>query len=128
MVADYGFYRDVYLGEVLSSEDFPGYATRADAYLEELTYGKYANPRLPEGVITNIKMAECSIADLCFSMAGDAAAGSSVTKETVGSHSVTYSSCADAAAYWKTRIFEAAQRYLFPTGLLYRGAKLKFEV
>ncbi len=128
MVSDYEFYRDVYLGTVLTPEDFPRYATRADAYLNELTYGRYADTTLPEATITTVKMAECSVADLCFTTEAESTVSSAISKETVGDHSVTYRTGSDAAKTLSTRIKETAERYLFPTGLLYHRAKLKFEV
>ncbi len=128
MVSDYDFYRNVYYGEILTAEDFPKYATRADAYLNELTYGHYADTSLPEATIIAIKMAECAVADLCFTTEAESNVSSAISKETVGSHSVTYRTGSDAAKTLSARIKETAERYLFPTGLLYRRAKLKFEV
>ena len=128
MIADYDFYRNVYFGEVLTPEDFPKYATRADAYLDEITYGRYADPTLSEKTVTAVKMAECSVADLSYTTEAESTVSSAISKETVGSHSVTYRTGSDAAKTLSARIQETAERYLFPTGLLYRGAKLKFEV
>ena len=90
MIADYDFYRNVYLGEVLIAEDFPRYATRADAYLNVLTYGNYADSSLPEATVIAVKMAECAVADLCFTTETESAVSSAISKETVGSHSVSY--------------------------------------
>ncbi len=128
MIADYEFYCNVYFGEILTTEDFPKYATRADAYLHELTYGRYADPNLPEKTITAVKMAECSVADLCFTTEAESAVSSAISKETVGSHSVTYRTGSDAAKTLSARIKETAERYLLSTGLLYRGAKHDFRV
>ena len=128
MVSDYEFYCNVYYGEILTAEDFPKYATRADAYLNELTYGHYADTSLPEATITAVKMAECAVADLCFTTESQSAVSSAISKETVGSHSVTYRTGSDAAKTLSARVLEAAERYLFPTGLLYRGARLRFKV
>ncbi len=110
MISDYEFYRDVYLGSVLSEDDFPRYAREADSWLDQLTYGKYASPDLTEKVLTAVKMAECSLAELCFSMATDAASNPSIEKETVGSHSVTYRGSTDSVSGWSARIREAASR------------------
>ena len=128
MIADYEFYRNVYYGEILTPEDFSKYATRADAYLSELTYGHYADTTLPETMITAVKMAECAIADLSYTTESQSAVSSAISKETVGSHSVTYRTGSDAAKTLSARIQETAERYLFPTGLLYRGARLEFKV
>ena len=128
MVSDYTFYTDMYQGNILSEEDFPRYAIRADAYLNELTYGRYADPSLPETTITAVKMSECAVADLCFTTEAESTVSSAISKETVGDHSVTYRTGSDTAKTLSARIKETAERYLFPTGLLYRGAKLKYEV
>ena len=128
MLASYEFYRNVYYGEILTAEDFPKYATRADAYLSELTYGRYTDTTLPETTITAVKMAECSVADLCFSTESQSAVSSAISKETVGSHSVTYRTGSDATKTLSARIREVAERYLLSTGLLYRGAKHDFWV
>jgi len=128
MVSDYDFYRNVYYGEILTAEDFPKYATRADAYLSELTYGRYTNSSLPEKTITAVKMAECAVADLCFTTEAESTVSSAISKETVGDHSVTYRTGSDAAKTLSARIKETAERYLFPTGLLYRGIPHDFKV
>ena len=128
MIADYAFYRDVYLGTVLSEDAFPRYAREADSWLDQLTYGKYASPNLSESVLQKVKMAECALAELCFSMATDAASNPSIEKETVGSHSVTYRGSTDSISGWSARIRETASRYLMSTGLLYRGTILRFKL
>ena len=128
MIADYQFYRDVYLGSVLSEDDFPRYAREADTWLDQMTYGKYENPNLSESVLQKVKMAECALAELCFSMATDAASNPSIEKETVGSHSVTYRGSTDSISGWSARIRETASRYLMTTGLLYRGVILRFKL
>ncbi len=128
MIADYAFYRNVYLGTVLTAEDFPEYAARADAYLNELTYGRCLEPSLPEETITAVKMAECAVAELCCKTESESAVSSAISKETVGSHSVTYRSGSDTAKSLSVRIREVAERYLLTTGLLYRGAKHDFRV
>ena len=128
MIADYQFYRDVYLGTVLSEDDFPRHAREADSWLDQLTYGRYVNPELSEETLLKVKFAECSLAELCLSMATDAAANPSIEKETVGSHSVTYRGSTDSISGWSARIRETASRYLMTTGLLYRGAILRFKL
>ena len=40
MVADYEYYRDTYLGSLLTEENFAKYALRADSYLDLLTTGR----------------------------------------------------------------------------------------
>ena len=128
MISNYAFYRDVYLGTVLSEDAFPRYAREADSWLDQLTYGKYASSDLSEEVLRKVKFSECSLAELCLSMATDAASNPSIEKETVGSHSVTYRGSTDSISGWSARIRETASRYLMTTGLLYRGAILRFKL
>ena len=128
MVADYSFYTGDYYGKLLSAEEFPEYATRADAWLSELTFGRYSSPDLSESQLKAVKMAECAVADLCYELQTEPVSDPSISKETVGSHSVTYQTEAEAAAGLAARIYDAAARYLMTTGLLYRGAILRFTL
>ena len=128
MISNYAFYRDVYLGTVLSEDDLPRYARDADSCLDQLTYGRYASPNLSPEVLEKVKFAECALSELCQTMETDAASNPSISKETVGSHSVTYRGASDTASGWSARIYELAARYLLTTGLLYRGAILQFKL
>ena len=128
MVADYSFYTGEYFGKLLSAEEFPEYATRADAWLSELTFGRYASPDLSESQLQAVKTAECAVADLWYQLQAEPVSDPSISKETVGSHSVTYRTEAEAAAGLAARVYDAAARYLMTTGLLYRGATLRFTL
>ena len=57
MAADYEYYRDTYLGSLLTEENFPKYALRADSYLDLLTTGRYEKDCLPEKAVEAVKMA-----------------------------------------------------------------------
>ena len=128
MLTDYSFYKDVFHGDLLTEDNYEKYATRADAWLDQLTYGRYENPDLSESVLQKVKLSECALAELCFSIATDAASNPSIEKETVGSHSVTYRGSTDSISGWSARIRETASRYLMSTGLLYRGVILQFKL
>ena len=128
MIATYDFYQTEYYGKLLTSEEFPEYATRADTWLSELTFDRYASPDLSESQLQAVKMAECAVADLWFQYQTEAASNPAISKETVGSHSVTYRTGTEAASGWAARIYETAARYLMTTGLLYRGAILRFTL
>ena len=128
MVADYAFYTGEYYGKLLSSEEFPEYATRADAWLSELTFNRYCSPDLSESQLQAVKMSECAVAELCYELQAEPVSDPSISKETVGSHSVTYRTEAEAAAGLAARIYDTAARYLMTTGLLYRGAILRFTL
>ena len=128
MISDYAFYKNEYYGKLLSEEEFPEYATRADAYLDQMTSGRYTSPDLSEKVLLAVKFAECAVSELCQQMAADSAGNPSIEKETVGSHSVTYRGASDSASGWTSRIRDVIYLYLAHTGLLYRGAILQFKL
>ena len=128
MIATYEFYTSEYFGKLLISEEFPEYATRADAWLSELTFGRYASPDLSESQLQAVKMSECAVAEICYELQAEPVSDPSISKETVGSHSVTYRTGSEAAAGLAGRIYDAAARYLLTTGLLYRGAILEFKL
>ena len=57
-MCDFIFYTDVYHGNLISEEDFPFYIGKADARLEELTYGHCFNEDLPAATQTRVSLAE----------------------------------------------------------------------
>ena len=127
MIANYEFYRETYYGDQLTAENFAKYATRADAYLDELTMGRYANDRLPAETVGAVKMAECAIADLCLNLEQaelQSDAAWKVQGEKVGNHTVTYRNNAEITAETEKQIKKIAVRYLGRYGLLYKGIPL----
>ena len=127
MIANYEYYRDTYLGEMLTEENFPKYALRADSFLDLLTTGRYAKDCLPAGAVEAVRMAECAIADLCLNLEQavlQSDAAWKVEGEKVGNHSVTYRNNAEIAKQTERQIHEVAVRYLLRWGLLYRGMAL----
>ena len=127
MIADYNFYRETYFGDLLTAENFPKYASRADSFLDELTTGKYECDRLPQKAVEAIRMAECAIAELCLNLEQaelQSDAAWKVEGEKVGNHSVTYRNNAEIAEQTEKQIHNVAVRYLARWGLLYRGINL----
>ena len=124
MIADFEFYRNTYLGNLLSEDDFPKSELRADSFLDLLTTGRYAKDCLPAGAVEAVKMAECAIADLCLNLEQaelQSDAAWKVEGEKVGNHSVTYRNYAEIAKQTERQIREVAVRYLLRWGLLNRG-------
>ena len=124
MAADYEYYRDTYLGSLLTEENFEKYALRADSYLDLLTTGRYEKDCLPEKAVEAVKMAECAIAELCLNreqaeLQSDAAW--KVQSEKVGNHTVQFRNNAEIAEQTERQIRKIAVRYLARYGLLYRG-------
>ena len=127
MIADYEFYRDTYLGTLLTAETFPKYALRADSFLDLLTTGRYAKDCLPAGAVEAVKMAECAIAEICLNLEQaetQSDAAWKVQGEKVGNHTVTYRNSAEIVEQTERQIHDVAVRYLLRWGLLYRGMAL----
>ena len=115
--ASYDYYVSSYYGTTIPEADFDRCALRASDYIDYLTMGKAKTYPDTEDAL---KKACCAIAEqICLTADIDVTA---VASETVGSHSVTYRSGADIKAGLDARMLSAAQSYLLPTGLLYRGA------
>ena len=124
MISNYTYYRDTYLGSLLTEDNFPKYALRADAYLDLLTTGRYQSDCLPAGAVEAVRMAECAIADLCLNLEQAELQSDTAWKvegEKVGNHSVTYRNNAEIAEQTEKQIRNVAVRYLARWGLLYRG-------
>ena len=124
MISNYTYYRDTYLGSLLTEDNFPKYALRADVYLDLLTTGRYQSDCLPAGAVEAVRMAECAIAELCLNLEQaelQSDAAWKVEGEKVGNHSVTYRNNAEIADQTEKQIRKVAERYLARWGLLYRG-------
>ena len=122
MYATYNDYVTVYFGNSIEAEDFDKYATRASDYIDYLTMGKAKTYNDADGALAK---ACCAIAEQ-ISLADTVSAsvsvgGAEVASETVGSHSISYRSSAEVKAGLDAAMLTAAQIYLLPTGLLYRG-------
>lgn len=134
MYADYEFYEEKYLGELVNFDDYPKYEMKAR---DELDY--YTRMRIPfindENKMDRVKMCECKLIDLLFNYDQELLRieeyenkmlEGAVASETVGKHSISYQK-----ASFRTReeiekdrskkIKELIQKNLFMTGLLYRG-------
>ena len=127
MSADYSFYTNTYHGSLIPEEDFPFWLGKADARLEELTYGHCFSEDLPAATHTRVSLAECAIADVLFSSdtaAGGLTAGTAISEEKVGSHSVKYNDAVTAAQALSSQIRSLASAYLLTTGLLNRACRI----
>ncbi len=122
MFSSYVFYTDVFHGDLLTEEEFPKYADRADVWLEYYTRGRVSRPDLAPRVLNAVKKAECAVADaLRASAPASPDRDPSVQKETVGDYSVSFRSASELDAETNGRISGIITRYLAHTGLLFRG-------
>ena len=126
--ADYIFYTDTYLGNAIAEADFPRLAQRASEQVDHITRYRAAEYfAVDPDPISN---ATCAIAEILQqSERGNALNGGgsgSVQAETTGKHQITYADPINTASETGQQainelIMAAARRFLFPTGLLYRG-------
>ena len=126
-MCNYIFYTDVYHGTLIPEEEFPFYIGKADARLEELTYGHCFNADLPAATQTRVSLAECAIADTLFSFDSASAApiaAAAISEEKVGSHSVKYNDAVSASQALASQIRSLASAYLLTTGLLNRACMI----
>lgn len=96
---DYDFYKNVYMGDQISSEDFPRLAERASDYISAMTQG--ISDRVNGKDMEAVKKATCAVAEVIQNesrMNSKAfSSGQSVSSESVGSWSKTYASTAISA-------------------------------
>lgn len=134
--ADYGYYREEYLGTGLGEEDFPRLALRASEYLDYYTQGRAAE----QAGAREVKNACCALAEqyqiidqaetLAWGALRESPEGREIESETVGAHSVRWKGGGESAAQAQTAaeqagraLAETARRYLAGTGLCYRGGR-----
>lgn len=119
--ADYDYYKNIYLGNVISEADFPRLALRASQYIDYITMGKAEK----EPALSQVKMCCCAAAEQMqiIEKAKISAASESGEKqsESVGSYSVSYRNSSEISASAETEIAGIVRKYLAGTGLLYRG-------
>jgi len=120
---DYGYYRDDFGGRVISAEDFPPLARKAEAYIQYLTGGKSADCQM--GAVMDAVCAVCEVyaADKAkIQVQGDAR---EVASENNDGYSVSYVTEGQAGQVHeetlREKAYQAAYPYLAFTGLLYRG-------
>lgn len=115
--ADYEFYLNEYLGNAIAEEDFPRLATRATEYI----YGKtqWLSDKVTGKGAEMVKKATCAIAEIILDeniMEATAfSGGQSVSSESVGSWSKSYSSTVLSASeveYLEKRKLDALLLYL----------------
>ena len=119
--ASYEFYTMDYFGDAVPVSDFPRLAERASEYIDYITRGKAAKC----ADLAPIQKACCALAEhyqvIDKARAAAASENGELAAQTVGSWSKTYRSGTETAKEYEAQLYSIAQRYLLPTGLLYRG-------
>lgn len=104
-MADFAFYKDVYMGELIPEKAFSGMALRAQAYLDRLqrTY------RVTVPGEESLKMAVCAVAESLYAASKHRGG---VTAATVGQVSVRYEGGDRAERSLQRELYEKARIYL----------------
>nr|DAG79990.1 MAG TPA: Head Tail Connector Protein [Caudoviricetes sp.] len=114
----YAYYISTYRGN-LTEEEFEKSIVQATAHVRRITFGQ-ADENMD---MDEVKFTTCAVCDV---LANDEKArsghlGRTVISESTDGYSVTYENRGDDLLTRK--IYEAAETYLEPTGLLYLGVK-----
>ena len=128
-MVDFSFYTETYHGTRIPEESFGIWADRADYKLDNLTFARHRDEKLPAATILRVNLALCAIAELLYSQetAGGpdaAAAAVGIAEERVGSHTVKYRDAISAEQALTAQIRALASAYLLPTGLLNRACRI----
>lgn len=122
----YDYYNSVFLGESVDDADFPGLLSRASEIVEEMCMYRISETNfqsLSSDVQDRVKKAICAqIEYLDANGGGDLDMGNDFQSAGLGKFSYTKASSADGTS--QSIYSPRALRYLFPTGLLYRGGRL----
>lgn len=122
----YDYYNSVFLGESVDDTDFPGLLSRASEIVEEMCMYRISETNfqsLSSDVQDRVKKAICAqIEYLDANGGGDLDTGNDFQSAGLGKFSYTKASSADGTS--QSLYSPRALRYLFPTGLLYRGGRL----
>ena len=121
--ADFTFYSTQYLGTAITESAFPQLALKASAVIDRITFSRTAaivTAATDTTTIISVKMAMCAIADEIQTIANEVATGY-ITSETVGSHSVSYTSYYTSSLTDNDRYLIAAKLWLDGTFLMFGG-------
>lgn len=123
-VVDYAYYTGVYLGDSVTTADFPRYEKRAEAIIESLTRGAYSDT-LPADVQTAYKAAICYQVDYLADVGLSAAVTGSVARSySIGKVRVENGASASVKRGMEM-VSPAAISILEMTGLLSRKLPVK---
>lgn len=133
--ADYSFYTDVYLGNVIPSDDFNRVAQRASDIIDVFTSDRITATVIADNdTYTKIKKANCALAEQIYydeqsaAVGGGGSSTANIKSIKAGEETITYnsqSSSAKTAFQVQKDKYQTAlsviSTYLSGTGLLYMG-------
>lgn len=112
----FDYYRATYKGTVITDQAaFDGVLVEAEAYINQITRGNIKE------VSDAVRNATCAVAEIIWKQAQDETA--TVSSESVGNHSRSYTVTKKTTAEREGEKFRKAALFLSRTGLLYRGLK-----
>ena len=122
----YRYYVDTFHGRKLSEADFNEYSVRAQAFIDQVTFGRLLTIAKKWKTKDCVKKCECALAEYipALEKADDKAVAGDLNSESVGSYSVSYKSGVDMADNANRRMYSICEQYLSNTGLLYRGVMI----
>lgn len=129
--ADYAFYKNVYIGNVSTEEEFPRIAERASEIIDVLTCNRITNELInnDEELANKIKKANCALADQIhfdeLSISNNS--NGNISSIKAGEETVTYNKNNSSSFLEQKESYMSAltiiSKYLIGTNLLYFGFK-----
>jgi hypothetical protein len=123
-MANFAIYSDytAYLqgrSAIISSTDFPYYATKATQAIRNNTFGNIDET----AISAEVKNCTCEIAELYYlnDLLKASNSRGAITSEKVGGHSVSYADGNTTKAVFDNEVRQVIKDNLLSTGLLYRG-------
>ena len=104
-MADFAFYKDVYMGDLIPEKAFPGMALRAQEYLQRLQ----RIYRVTAAGEESLKMAICAVAEAIYAHAKHRGG---VTAASVGQVSVRYEGSDRSDRSLQRELYDKASIYL----------------
>lgn len=122
---DEKYYEETFYGEPVSDADFPSLCQRAEELVEEMTMYRLTPltfPAMSEDVQELVKRAVCAQIEYLDANGGsDLDNGVGLQSAALGKFSYTAGTGSGSGSATQSVFSPRAQRYLYPTGLLYRG-------
>jgi hypothetical protein len=126
--ADYTFYTTVYLGNVISQNDFPRLAERATEVINAIIGDKITDDVIADlDVYTNIKKANCALAEQIYYdnvSGGGISTANNISSISAGEETISYNTNKSAFSIQQDKYQTALNvlsTYLSNTNLLYMG-------
>lgn len=125
MSVTYAFYTDTYKGNILTSDNFEAFTTRAEDYIAAYTYDKCKSEDLSEYEDLLVKKCTCAVAEVLSECGVSDISTSVKTSERVGNWSVGYAAPAVVSGapggMINALVLNKVQLYLGRTRLMYMG-------